>query len=114
MVSNELLAIDRKLGLSYCMDMEEIYQEMLSEFCKQIESYLPQLDEFIAASDWESYATCAHAIKGNARSIGAVAFSDLSLQHEQAGKEGNEAFIKAEYSAYIAAMKALTDKIKNG
>ena len=110
--SQELLAIDRELGLSYCMDTEELYQEMLTEFCNQMESYFPQLDACVEAEDWEQYRFITHAIKSNALNIGASNFADLSREHEQAGKEQNGAFIHAEYETYIEALKALIEQIK--
>lgn len=112
-VSEELLAIDRESGLTYCMNMEEIYQQMLAEFCNQMEIYLPQLDECFAEENWGKYAVTVHAIKGNALNIGASNFSNLSLQHERAAKELNSEFIRNGYADYIAALKALVFKIKN-
>ena len=110
--SKELLAIDRTLGLSYCMDSEEIYQEMLIEFRKQIEEYLSELDACFKSADWERYASIAHAIKGNALTIGASNFSEVSKQHEFAAKEKNEDFIRTEYPNYADAMKELAEFVK--
>ena len=108
----ELLAIDRALGLSYCMDTEELYQEMLLEFCKQMESYLPQLDAYVEAEDWNQYGFVTHAIKSNALNIGASNFADLSREHEQAGREQNATFIQAEYQTYKETLKALMKQIR--
>lgn len=110
--SKELLAIDRTLGLSYCMDSEEIYQEMLIEFRKQIEEYLSELDACFKSADWERYASIAHAIKGNALTIGASNFSEVSKKHEFAAKEKNEDFIRTEYPNYADAMKQLAEFVK--
>lgn len=108
----ELLEIDRKLGLSYCMDMEDFYIEMCGEFCNQAAEYLPKLEEHFGAEDWKQYAVVAHALKGNSLNIGASNFSKLSLQHEMAGKEGNADYIKKEYAVYVQALKALMDKLQ--
>lgn len=112
-VPEELLEIDHELGLSYCMNMEDFYQEMKGEFCNQATEYLPQLEEYYNAENWKQYAVVAHGLKGNSLNIGASNFSKLSLQHEMAGKEENADFIKKEYTAYVQALKALMDKLQN-
>ena len=110
--SQELLAIDRTLGLSYCMDTEELYQEMLIEFCNQMESYLPQLDAYVETEDWNQYGFIAHAIKSNALNIGATNFAALSREHERAGRERDGAYIHAEYQRYKEALQALMKQIR--
>lgn len=111
-VPEELLEIDRELGLSYCMNMEDFYQEMKAEFCRQASEYLPELEACFNAENWSQYAVVAHGLKGNSLNIGASNFSKLSLQHERAGKEENADFIRKEYAAYVQALKALIDKLQ--
>ncbi len=108
----ELLDINRETGLSYCMESEELYKEMLQAFCEQVSEYKPQLDEYFNNKDWEQYAIIAHALKGNALNIGAVEFSGLSKKHEFAGKECNEAFLLKEYPIYVEVLDKLVDKIE--
>lgn len=110
--TQELLAIDRELGLSYCMDTEEVYQEMLNEFCKQMESYIPQLDACVKEQDWKLYAFIVHAIKGNALNIGAANFSALSREHENAGREENLEYIRTQYPVYKEVLNALMEQIR--
>jgi len=111
-VSQELLAIDRELGLSYCMDSEEVYHDMLIEFGNQMNEYFEELKVCYDAADWERYASIAHAIKGNALTIGASNFSEFSKQHEFAAKEKNEDFIRTEYPIYAETIKRLTVMVK--
>lgn len=110
--TQELLAIDHQIGLSYCLDSETLYQQILQSFCKQARAYLPQLDTHFRNHDWEKYAIIAHGLKGNALNIGAGNFSKVSLQHEQAAKSEDEAFILKEYEAYITALKGLVEEIE--
>ena len=107
-----LLVIDKELGLSYCLNSEDIYQEILTGFCEQVEEYLSPLDVCFSVENWEQYVIITHALKGNSLNIGASAFSKLSLQHELAGKERNIDFIKAEYPLYLEALKQLYEKVK--
>lgn len=109
----ELLVVDREIGLTYCMDMEELYQEVLAEFCSQMEIYLPQINAYFETEDWSNYAVIAHAVKSNSRTIGATAFADLAFKHECAGKTGDVTFIKAGYTEYVALLRTLVENVKS-
>jgi len=109
---SDLLVIDRELGMSYCLESEELYLEVLEEFCDQMESYLPQLKEYFENEKWLDYASVAHAIKSNSRTIGAVAFADLSFKHECAGKTNDVMFIRENYAEFSLLLKELVEEIK--
>ncbi len=111
-VSQEVLYIDRETGLSYCMNSEPFYAQIRGTFCKQARKYQPQLEECFSARNWKEYGIIAHAIKGNAQNIGAVKFSELSLQHELAGKNEDEGFIQAEYVNYVATLESLIEIVE--
>jgi len=110
--NSELLAIDRELGLSYCMETEELYKEVLQEFCVQMEEYFPQIENYFQNENWSDYAVIAHAVKSNSRTIGATAFADLSFKHECAGKTGDVTFIHEGYAEYISLLKELVKNVK--
>ncbi len=108
----ELLAINREQGLSYCMDMEELYLDVLAEYCSQMEIYLPQIEKHYSDEAWSEYAVIAHAVKSNSRTIGAEAFADIAFKHECAGKTEDVAFIKESYTEYITGLRSLVEKVK--
>ena len=108
----DLLAIDKEKGLSYCLNMENLYQEVLQVFCKQGADCLTNLKTHFEEKNWEKYAIVAHALKGNALNIGAINFSNISLQHERAGKEKNIEFLEKEYEKYITTYKQLLEKVE--
>lgn len=104
--------VDYKKGLSYCLGLEDFYQDMLSEFCEQCTEYLPQLKVSVENSDWEKYAVIAHTLKENALNIGADNFSRLAHKHEIAGENKNVSFITAENASFIATIEKLVQNIK--
>lgn len=112
MVREELLDIDSELGLQYCLNMMDFYKDTMKDFCEQVREYQPELAAIFEQKDWKRYAMVAHALKCNAKNIGAVAFSDLSLLHEKAAKEGNEAFILNEYHSYMDTLQKLLEKVE--
>lgn len=109
----DLLEIDEKLGLSYCMDMEDVYKEVLGAFVEQCNEYFPELDKYYKAKDWKNYAIITHALKTNSLNIGASNFSKLSLEHEMAGKAENGEYIEKEYNTYIETLKKLVNKVES-
>lgn len=109
---DELLMIEREIGIAYCMNSEQLYQKILQSFCKQVRGYLLQLDTHFQNRDWEAYAIVVHGIKGNALNIGASNFSKLSLRHERAAKNKDEAFLVAGYEAYITALRSLLEEVE--
>ena len=111
-VQEEFLDIDSELGMQYCLNMVDFYKDTMKDFCEQIREYLPQLENIFEQKDWKQYAVVAHALKGNAKNIGAVAFSELSLQHEKAAKEENEAYIISEYQNYKETLQKLLEKVE--
>ena len=107
-----LLEIDKAAGLSYCMNSEDFYKEILADFCTQAKKDLSSLEKHYSFKNWKDYAIVAHSIKSTSRTIGAENFSKLSLKHELAGKEGNEEFITREYETYAKTLNSLIKKIK--
>lgn len=109
---NPLLEIDKAAGLSYCMNSENFYKEILTDFCTQAKKDLSSLEKHYSFKNWKDYAIVAHSIKSTSRTIGAENFSKLSLKHELAGKEGNEEFIIREHETYVITLNSLIKKIK--
>ena len=107
-----LLEINHELGLSYCLNMESLYKEVLAKFYSQSKEYLPQLDKYVETQDWKNYSIIVHGLKSSALNIGASAFSKLSLEHELASKQGNTEFVIKNYPMYIKTLKALLDKVE--
>lgn len=110
--ATDLLYIDHAKGLSYCMDDEDFYKEILDVFCDQYAEDFPNLEAAFQAKDWKRYAGLAHGFKGNTLNIGAVNVSALCLEHELAGKADDGAFIESHFEDYAATMKALVEKVK--
>jgi len=111
-IDSDLLTVDRALGLSYCMDSEELYNEVVSIYCSQATDYLPKLEQFFQNHDWENYTVIVHGLKSSSLNIGASNFSKLCLKHELAAKSKDEKFILVDYASYIVTLKALLEKLE--
>lgn len=104
--------IDRKLGLEYCCNNEEMYQEMLDTFYAQGQKYLKKLSEYHEARDWKQYKVIVHALKSTSLMIGAAAFSENAKKLENAANIGNEEILLAENEKFLEEYKAILKTIK--
>lgn len=99
--ASEDTLIDRGKGLGYCANSQEIYHEMLMMFCELKESATEELVRYLEARDWKNYTVKVHALKTNARSIGASVLGELCYMLEQAGKKLQAGEEAAEQEAVI-------------
>lgn len=82
------LGIDRKLGITYCNDSEEMYQEILKVYYEQGQKYKEDLLTYYREKEWKRFEILVHALKSNSMSIGAKQFSEEARWQEMLVKEG--------------------------
>lgn len=103
--------VDVKVGLSYCMNDESFYREMLSEFVKGNRE--GELNSALRDHDFENYRISVHALKSTSLSIGAVEFSSRAKAMEFACKEGRFDYVQMHHEELMAEyrnfLKVLTD-----
>ena len=95
--------IDKELGMQYCGDMEEMFQEFVKMFCERKEETFGKICDAYEAGNWEDYTTHVHALKSTALSVGGKTLSEAAKALEMAGHaytEGPEAE-KEKQLAYI-------------
>ena len=97
--------------MKYCMDDKDFYYEMIREFASSSTDTANALEEFYKAGNWNDYRIKVHALKSNARSIGAVTLSEQALALETAAKENNIETITAEHSSFISSCRALAEAL---
>ena len=98
--------IDFSLGMTYCGDSEEIYNEILDMYCQQFEEKCEELQHCFREMDWERYTILVHSLKSNSLNIGGKTLSERCLELEMAGKavrageevETNLSFIKENHA----------------
>lgn len=69
------------------------YNESLKEFLDTLSDKLESLENYKNNSDWENYAILSHSIKSEAKYLGFMKDSEIFLDHELKGKEGNGEYI---------------------
>ena len=83
-------------GIAYCGDKEG-FREILGIFYQEGCKRSRQLEQLFKERDWNDYVITVHALKGNARGIGANELSELALHLEMAGKEGRVEYIETHH-----------------
>lgn len=104
--------INEALGLEYCGDMEDFYQEMKEEFVAESEEKMKALEDGLFARDMALYALTAHSIKSTSLSIGAEFLSHKAKMMEGAAKSGNETVIVEEHGDFIALYNDVINELK--
>lgn len=84
--------INLEQGYSYCGDREG-FREILGIFHTEGPKRQEQLAQLFREQDWKNYVITVHALKGNAKGIGAETLSELAKQLEMAGKENRIDYI---------------------
>jgi DegV family protein with EDD domain len=92
--------LDTSIGMSYCMNEEEFYSEMLSEYQKSDKPAL--MTQYFEAKDWENYRITVHSLKSTSLTIGAATLSERAKALEMACKENNETYINENHAGVLA------------
>lgn len=76
-----------KSGLKHARSDMDTYMELVRMFINDM-TKMRQMQEYISENNMKDYAIQAHALKGNARTLGADRLADAAYEHEMWGKTG--------------------------
>lgn len=94
-LSTLLPELDIALGLSYCADDMDFYNTMLLEYAS--EERTDKLKQSYNEEDWKLYQVEVHSMKSASRMVGLAELSDEFMELEQAAKNSDVGFIKANH-----------------
>ena len=102
--------LDTKLGMSYCMDDEDFYVEMIETYLNSDKRAL--ITEAYSAERWKDYETYVHGLKSTSLNIGAQELSAHAKTLEFAAKDADYGYIREhskdvldEYSTLLGQLK---------
>ena len=93
--------LNRETGLSYCMQDEEVYREILTLFKENCKDKMEELEGAYALPDYAKYRLYSHGLKTTALTVGAVVLSEYAKKMEYAAKRIVEGVEKEEAMHYI-------------
>lgn len=91
--------LDKKVGMEYCGEDEDFYNDMLASYAR--DNKLVQIQKCFDEKDYENYRILVHALKGTSLTIGAVSFYEKVKKLEEAAKEGDTNYIEKEHSGVM-------------
>ncbi len=102
--------LDTALGIRYCGDSEEVYREVLTEFCDVETEDRQKIERTYWEGNWKDYAIVVHGLKSSALSVGAKKLSEEAAGLERAAKEmqNKDALHRQEVLAYIREYHVIT------
>lgn len=102
--------INLEHACAYCGD-EEGFKEIVAIFHAEGDRRRENLSHYYAQQDWKNYVICVHALKGNAKGIGADDLSAVAKELEFAGKENRIDYILQHHETMMAQHDALLDAL---
>lgn len=102
--------IDARAGVSYCAGSEAIYREVLQSYA--LGKLREEIVDYYAKEDWRNYGVKVHALKSTSLGIGAVELSEFAKELENAARNGNIAFVKAQHENILKEYDELLEKLR--
>ena len=87
-------------AIAYCGD-EEGFKEIIAIFHSEGQKRRDHLTHFFNEHDWKNYVISVHALKGNAKAVGAGELSEMARELEMAGKENRIDYIITHHEAMM-------------
>ena len=107
-----LFEIDKKSAMRYSGGDENLYFEVVQEYCKQEKEYAAKLQTYFDEKNWKEFRIIAHSIKGSSLLVGANHFSEKAKEMEFAVKEENYDKVRAEGQEFIYNYSKLVRKLE--
>ena len=97
--------IDTEAGIRYSAKDESFYQEMLTDFTDSLEEKLEAIKGCKEAGNLHEYEVLVHALKSNAKMIGATGLFENARAMEEAAKNGDIDHINKNHDNMVATAK---------
>ena len=105
------VGIDVTSGLGYCANDEVLFFEMLNDFIASCDGKLREVNRLFLDKNWRDYEVSVHALKSNARMIGAMSIYEQARKLEDAAEGGDLEYIKKHHEGLIHDAKKLIELI---
>ena len=102
---------DTKKALVYTQQDIEFYKSILSDFAKDYKDRSSKLGDLYANKNWVDYSVIVHALKSNARTIGAMNLADAAASLEALSKAGDENQVIKEHEPAMVLYRDTSEKI---
>lgn len=99
-------------GLKHSQGDMEIYMELVRMFIRD-KNKMELLRQYLSVHNMKDYAIQVHALKGNARTLGADKLADIAYEHEMQSKAGQEDYVTAHWEELEQTWKTVLETFKD-
>ena len=89
-------------GLEYSGSSMDVYLELMGMFLNDTAKQ-EKLEQLIVDYNMKNYGIEVHALKGNARMLGANTLADIAFEHEKQSKAGNAEYVEEHWDELVSA-----------
>ena len=104
--------MDIEAGLRNVGGSKAVYLDIIADFCRDLESRTVNLRQALDSGNTKLYITLVHALKGAARSIGAMETGEAAAWLENAAGKEDEALIRRKNDELLENLRTLSANIK--
>ena len=105
------LGLNVDAGLMYTCNDEAFYMELLSDSANSASDKCSDLSSFLENNDLKNYEILVHSLKSASKTVGADEVSEQAKALEEAARNGDADFVKANHDAFVTSFKELSGKI---
>ena len=102
--------VDLSKGLSVCGGSHELYLDILQTYAENPET--EKLDAYLEQESAYDYQVCTHSIKSSSLSVGFIKLAEQALALEQAAREKDWDFIRANHASFIKEYQAAVGAVR--
>ncbi|MBQ6806622.1 MAG: response regulator [Lachnospiraceae bacterium] len=106
------IGINAEHGLKYMGGSKVLYEKVLRDFHDMLIEKEEQLKAMLDKEDTSGYAIIVHALKGNARNIGADELAELSFELEKKSKAGRLEEVEVQSPILFGMMHTLGENLE--
>lgn len=88
-------------ALKYVGDDYQQYVQIMRLFPEKKQEKQKMLEQYYQAKDYQNYTIQVHALKNNARMLGADKLADMAFEHEKAGTQENGLYLETHYEELL-------------
>lgn len=105
------MGINAANGLKYMGGSRSLYEKVLRDFREILHEKEEQLKNMLAKEDVSGYAIIVHALKGNARNVGADELAEEAFELEKKSKAGRLEEVEVQSPILFSMMRTLGENL---
>ena len=103
--------VDVDSGLELLGDID-MYNDTLSDFLKEQETRLSDIEKYKREEDMENYAILVHAMKGDSKYLGFTKLAELSFDHQLKSQDNDSSYINEHFDELMEEANRITKLVK--